>query len=116
MTTRPLSDNADGLLPIVWTNDDIECGIPDMAMFALDPKALRRFDEERASIEAMHTFEAQVEMLAAGQRVWRKVFGEDSLGFQPGWGAAQGWHRLRCARKADPGPARHRSCSLYRHA
>jgi hypothetical protein len=43
-----------------------ECGIPDMRMFALAPEALRRFDEDRACIESMHTFEAQIEMLAAG--------------------------------------------------
>jgi len=151
--TKPLStENAGGLLPLVWTNDDIEfgksdklqrqldflnhfgipgvffvipgeggaaidqdqklvdlmgsaardghefyqhgfrhhafeCGVPDTGMFYMDQDAQRRFDEERASIEAMHTFEAQIEMLAAGQRVWRKVFGEDSSGFRPGWGA-----------------------------
>jgi peptidoglycan/xylan/chitin deacetylase (PgdA/CDA1 family) len=64
-----------------------ECGVPDMGMFALDPNAYERFDTERAKIDAMHTFEAQVEMLSKGQRIWRKAFGEDSAGFRPGWGA-----------------------------
>jgi len=64
-----------------------ECGVPEQDMFSLDPGAKRRIDEERESIEAMHTLEAQVRMLASGQRIWRKTFGEDSPGFRPGWGA-----------------------------
>ncbi|MEO6052436.1 MAG: DUF2334 domain-containing protein [Chthoniobacterales bacterium] len=64
-----------------------ECGIPEQDMLYVDPMARKQLDEERESIEAQHTLEAQVEMLVAGQRIWKKVFGEDSPGFRPGWGA-----------------------------
>lgn len=64
-----------------------ECGVPDLGMFALDPGACREFDVKRAEIEALHTFEALVEMLDNGRRIWRRALGDDSMGFRPGWGA-----------------------------
>jgi len=64
-----------------------ECGVPDLGMFSLDSGAYREFDVRRAEIEAMHTFEAQAEMLDHGRRIWRRAFGEDPVGFRPGWGA-----------------------------
>lgn len=64
-----------------------ECGIPEMGMLKLDPGATRRFDEDRFAIEELHTLEALVTMLENGQRIWRRAFGEPSVGFRPGWGA-----------------------------
>jgi len=64
-----------------------ECGVPDLGMFTLDPRACREFDVKRAEIEALHTFEALVEMLDNGRRIWRRAFGEDSAGLRPAYGA-----------------------------
>jgi len=64
-----------------------ECGVPDLGMFSLDPAAHREFDVRRAEVEALHTFEAQVGMLDNGRRIWRRAFGDDPVGFRPGWGA-----------------------------
>ncbi len=66
---------------------DFECGVPCLRMFELDPKAKKRYDVERDAIEELHTLEAQVAMLENGQRIWRRVFGENSAGFRPGWGS-----------------------------
>ncbi|MEO8206308.1 MAG: DUF2334 domain-containing protein [Chthoniobacterales bacterium] len=70
-----------------YLHNAFECGIPEQDMLYVDPKARKQLDDERESIEAQHTLEAQVEMLVAGQRIWKKVFGEESPGFRPGWGA-----------------------------
>jgi len=64
-----------------------ECGVPETGMLEYSPVAKRRFDEERGLLETQHTLEAQIEMLEAGRRIWRRAFGEDSAGFRPGWGA-----------------------------
>ncbi len=64
-----------------------ECGIPILDMFALDPGAKSYFDSNRDDVEAHHTLEALVEMLDNGQRIWRRAFGESSVGFRPGWGS-----------------------------
>ncbi len=64
-----------------------ECGFPELGMLEHDPRAKRRFDEERGRLEERHTLEAQVRMLESGRRIWRRAFGEDSAGFRPGWGA-----------------------------
>jgi len=64
-----------------------ECGVPELGMLEHSPLEKRRFDEERGDVEMRHTLEAQLEMLEAGRRIWRRAFGEDSVGFRPGWGA-----------------------------
>lgn len=64
-----------------------ECGIPELGMLKHDPSATREFDENRGALEEKHTLEAQLEMISAGMRIWRRAFGEDSAGFRPGWGA-----------------------------
>jgi len=64
-----------------------ECGFPEIGMLEHDPVAKLRFDEERSAIEQLHTLEAQIEMIDNGHRIWRRAFGEDSIGFRPGWGA-----------------------------
>lgn len=64
-----------------------ECGVPATWMLDFAPDVRQRYDDERLAIEAGHTFEAQIRMLEAGQRIWRRAFGEDSAGFRPPWGA-----------------------------
>lgn len=64
-----------------------ECGIPNLAMFNLDARAAALFDTDRDHVESLHTLEALVEMLENGQKIWRRAFGEDSVGFRPGWGS-----------------------------
>jgi peptidoglycan/xylan/chitin deacetylase (PgdA/CDA1 family) len=64
-----------------------ECGIPTLDMFNLDPGSKAYFDSNRDDVEAHHTLEALVEMLENGQRIWRRAFGEPSVGFRPGWGS-----------------------------
>jgi hypothetical protein len=64
-----------------------ECGVPEIGMLEHSLTERNRFDEQRDIIERQHTFEAQVEMIENGRRIWRRAFGEDSVGFRPGWGA-----------------------------
>lgn len=64
-----------------------ECGVPELLMLQWSEAEYARFDTERDAIEAQHTYEAQVRMLDQGRRIWRRAFGEDSVGFRPGWGA-----------------------------
>ncbi len=70
-----------------YVHDAFECGVPELWMLDFSPPTRARYDNERFKIEAVHTFEALVEMLEKGQKIWRKAFGESSTGFRPGWGA-----------------------------
>ncbi|MEO6848614.1 MAG: DUF2334 domain-containing protein, partial [Chthoniobacterales bacterium] len=60
-----------------------ECGIPDLEMLTVDQGAFNYFNIQREEIERGHTLGAQVKMLENGQRIWRRVFGENSVGFRP---------------------------------
>ena len=64
-----------------------ESGIPELWMLAFAPGVMAEYDERRLEIEAGHTFEAMVEMIDKGRRIWRRAFAEDSPGYRPGWGA-----------------------------
>ncbi|HWL52881.1 MAG TPA: DUF2334 domain-containing protein [Chthoniobacteraceae bacterium] len=64
-----------------------ECGIPELSMLEHHQPTRRFFDEHRDQVESGHTLEAQAEMVANGDGIWRRAFGEPSRGFRPGWGA-----------------------------
>ncbi len=64
-----------------------ESGVPETWMLDFDPAARRYYDEHRLEIEAQHTWEALVNMIESGHRIWRRAFHEDSPGYRPGWGA-----------------------------
>jgi len=64
-----------------------ECGVPETWMLDFSPKVRQQYDEERLEIEKGHTLEAFVRMLAEGRHIWLRAFGEESVGFRPGWGA-----------------------------
>lgn len=70
-----------------YQHDAFECGVPETWMLDFSPPTRERYDLERLEIEKRHTYEAQLRMLEAGRRIWRRAFGEEPIGFRPGWGA-----------------------------
>lgn len=64
-----------------------ESGVPETWMLDMDPATRRMYDEKRLEIEQQHTLDALMEMLDAGRQIWRRAFGEESVGYRPGWGA-----------------------------
>ncbi|MAE61384.1 MAG: hypothetical protein CMJ49_08525 [Planctomycetaceae bacterium] len=64
-----------------------ESGVPELWMLQFSDEVFRDYDERRLEIEAQHSLSTMVRMLSMGQAIWREAFGEDSVGYRPGWGA-----------------------------
>ncbi len=70
-----------------YIHTPFESGVPELWMHDFGPSVRERYDSERLEIEATHRLDAMVEMLEAGQKIWRRAFGDGSPGYRPGWGA-----------------------------
>lgn len=70
-----------------YVHTPFESGVPETWMLDFAPQQRARFDTDRLAIEKTHTLKKMVEKIEAGQRIWRRAFGEASPGYRPGWGA-----------------------------
>jgi peptidoglycan/xylan/chitin deacetylase (PgdA/CDA1 family) len=70
-----------------YIHTPFESGVPETWMLDFAPDVRRQFDEERLTLEKQHTLAALTEMIEKGAVIWRRTFGEDSVGYRPGWGA-----------------------------
>lgn len=70
-----------------FVHTPFESGVPELWMLDFAPEVRERFDDRRLEIEQAHRLDAIVAMLESGQKIWRRVFGDESPGYRPGWGA-----------------------------
>jgi len=70
-----------------YVHSPYECGIPDLEMVDFSEEVKKLFSIKRFEIEKSYTVDAIAEKLELGRKIWRKAFGEEPVGFRPGWGA-----------------------------
>jgi len=56
-------------------------------MLDMVPEVRAEYDIKRLEIEKQHTLPAITQMVENGAAIWRRAFGENSVGYRPGWGA-----------------------------
>jgi peptidoglycan/xylan/chitin deacetylase (PgdA/CDA1 family) len=70
-----------------YIHTPFESGVPETWMLDMVPAVRAEYDLRRLEIEKQHTLAAMTEMLENGAAIWRRAFGENSVGYRPGWGA-----------------------------
>jgi peptidoglycan/xylan/chitin deacetylase (PgdA/CDA1 family) len=70
-----------------YIHTPFESGVPETWMLDIAPLVRDQYNSDRLEIEAMHRLDAMVEMIEAGQKIWRRALGDDSPGYRPGWAA-----------------------------
>jgi hypothetical protein len=70
-----------------YIHTPFESGVPDCRILDLAPSVKKSFSTNRFEIEASHELPKLIQMLESGIEIWEKVFGDQSKGYRPGWGA-----------------------------